>query len=343
MKIFFFFLIFILFFSCSNSSIKKIEPSFYYWQTTLNFDSRDLDFFRSYNINKIYLRYFDVIWNKENKSAVPSNQIIIDKKSLFPKKIIPVIFITLETLQKIEEGDIDKLSDKIIFQIEVISKSNNILDINEIQIDCDWTISTKLKYFKMLNILKENLKSKHIILSSTIRLHQIKYFKETGIPPVDKGVLMAYNTSSPYEKTDLKSILDVKTAKNYLRNLKEYKLNLDVALPIFSWAIQYDRYNKFIRLINDSNIAEIKNNNDIINTGSNFYSAKNDTFISTYRILKGDIIKVELSNLDDNENLLKYFIIKTKVENLTIILYDYDKRRVLNEDKNIYKKIFNSF
>ena len=75
----------------------------------------------------------------------------------------------------------------------------SILDVNqlnipkEIQLDCDWNSSTQKKYFNLIEEMKLYPTWENIVWSATIRLHQLKYPKQTGVPPVNKGVLMFYN------------------------------------------------------------------------------------------------------------------------------------------------------
>ena len=71
-----------------------------------------------------------------------------------------------------------------------MNEANDIENVKEIQIDCDWTASTQEAYFEFLHYLKEKAKDKQIQLSATIRLHQLSMTP----PPVDRGILMMYNT-----------------------------------------------------------------------------------------------------------------------------------------------------
>ena len=73
-------------------------------------------------------------------------------------------------------------------------------------------------------------------LSATIRLHQVKYREETGVPPVDYGVLMYYNMGH-ISAMGANSIYDRSTALRYLGKLREYPLPLDIALPMFAWGV----------------------------------------------------------------------------------------------------------
>ena len=113
-----------------------------------------------------------------------------------------------------------------------MAKRNKIRDIHEIQVDCDWTESTQVSFFKLCEVLRDMLHKDGIKLSATIRLHQLK--KEC--PPVDCGVLMLYNTGSLYNP-DGNSILNYKDVEPYLKTELEYALPLDFAFPVYSWGI----------------------------------------------------------------------------------------------------------
>ncbi len=46
-----------------------------------------------------------------------------------------------------------------------MNEANDIENVKEIQIDCDWTASTQEAYFEFLHYLKEKAKDKQIQLS----------------------------------------------------------------------------------------------------------------------------------------------------------------------------------
>lgn len=103
----------------------------------------------------------------------------------------------------------------------------------EVQIDCDWTTGTRDRYFAFLKALKARLPGREI--SVTVRLYPYKYRKKMGVPPVDRGLLMAYNLSPVTNAATSNSILEVAELKKYLGG-KKYPLPLDVALPTFRWS-----------------------------------------------------------------------------------------------------------
>lgn len=115
---------------------------------------------------------------------------------------------------------------------------------------------TKNNYFLLLKELKNNLNKN---ISSTIRLHQIKYFNKTGVPPVDYGVLMYYNMSSLGDFNTKNYILDNNEAKKYHYNFENYPLKLKLALPLYSQAVQF-RDKKAINLF--ENVEQIDFNEE---------------------------------------------------------------------------------
>jgi hypothetical protein len=152
---------------------------------------------------------------------------------------------------------------KLIKNYQPIVKNN----IAEIQIDCDWTLSTKEKYFALLNTLKNEV-DKNVSISATIRLHQIKYASTTGIPPVKKGMLMYYNMGNLQSLTS-NSIFNEIDAEKYAPYIKQYPLHLDAVLPVFKW-VKVFRNKQMIKLLNQTSMFELKQ------TGS-FKSIDNNT------------------------------------------------------------------
>jgi hypothetical protein len=120
---------------------------------------------------------------------------------------------------------------------------NNCGEIREIQLDCDWTESTKESYQKLCQLVKTELATRNIQLSLTIRLHQMQ---ETP-PPADRGVLMLYNTGALKNPNTNNSILDIEDIKPYLRKTT-YPIPLDYAYPVFSWGVKFNR-NKFVSIV----------------------------------------------------------------------------------------------
>ena len=202
-----------------------------------------------------------------------------------PKDFIPVVYITNETMQNV---DYSLVSDRILQGL----KNYNF---SELQIDCDWSNLSQSNYFKLLLDLKTKLNK---TLSATIRLHQIKYYQKTGIPPVDYGVLMYYNMSNISDINTKNSILDNEIAKKYHYNFNTYKLKLKLALPLYSQAIQF-RQNKALSIFEGIEKKDFDSNFEQISP--NIYKTLNSSYFMGRYIYKDDIFRFE----DSSENEIK--------------------------------------
>jgi hypothetical protein len=106
--------------------------------------------------------------------------------------IVPVIFIKNRTFIDVDSATVTALADSVLKLVTQINNTQK-LSPQEIQFDCDWTETTRNSYFLFINHYRAASKQS---ISATIRLHQVKYPATTGIPPVDRGVLMYYNMGS---------------------------------------------------------------------------------------------------------------------------------------------------
>lgn len=326
------FALIMLFVSCKN----ELDPkgSFYYWKTIFNLNKEEKIMLKENNINKIYIRYFDVAL-KDN-TPLPLLPIIFKEK---PEnlEIVPVIFIKNEVMlnQSLNTSD---LADKIQNLIEQINKKNNF-HIEEIQFDCDWSKQSKDNYFAFLSLFKTKFKGN---LSATIRLHQIKYLKSAGIPNVDRGVLMYYNMSTLDSNDNL--IYDRNIAKEYIKNLKDYPLKLDLALPVYSWII-HRRNNKVLALYSKKDTKQFYLGNDFKAIRKNQVIVKNNLLKDGIFYKKGDIIQIDIVQKEDLYEMIKDLSPKLKNAPNELIFYDLDpiNLKPFSDEKRFFQKICNSF
>ena len=214
--------IFILIMSSCQSET-SFQFSTYWWKNSTELNKEHKEFLNKNNINKIYLRIFDLKFDQKNQSIlIPKVNAGLPVSSI---KTIPVIYIENAILSNFS---VDTIYNIILRNINNAKDEGIIKEKNELQVDCDWTLKTKSSYFKLLSLLSKEIK----VLSATIRLHQIKYAKSTGIPPVNKGVMMIYNLDSPSDTNTQNSIFTYNKAIQYLDEyLKKYlsrtKMQLD--------------------------------------------------------------------------------------------------------------------
>ena len=212
--------------ACQKQFSRKVLESgnaVYYWRTDLRLDSTERAFMAQYHINKVYCRYFDVVMEE---SGEPKPNATISFSDTLPDsiEIIPTVYITEECMHETHEG----LAEKIVKRIRQMNETNEISNVREIQIDCDYTSKSRKRYYQFL---EEVRKYWGATLSTTIRLHQLSM----PVPPVDYGALMVYNTGDPRKSEERNPILDYRDVYPYLKHLDGYPLPLATAYPVFRW------------------------------------------------------------------------------------------------------------
>ena len=225
-----FFLLTLLIMGCSKQKAQDDDlercNSVYYWRTDLRLDSAEKAFLNQYNIKKVYCRYFDVVMN--DGASEPSPNATITFSDTLPEgiEIIPTIYITEDCMNKPYKD----LAKKIVDRILQMNETNDIKNVREIQIDCDYTSKSRTTYYKFLEEIRHHLSTAYY-LSTTIRLHQLSM----PAPPVDYGVLMVYNTGDPRKWEERNPILDYRDVYPYLSRLDKYPLPLATAYPVYQW------------------------------------------------------------------------------------------------------------
>ena len=243
------------FICCSIASCKKNQPSelnFYFWKTAFKDTSFLKEVIQEYGTKKVYLRLYDIA--TVNGIVKPIGKINFSERPINKLEYIPTIFIKNNVFENLLTQDrIEDLAVKTSrLTLEIMSSQS--LKYSEIQIDCDWTLSTKESFFHYLTYLKKLCPNLRV--SVTLRLHQIKYKEKTGIPPADKFVLMYYNIGQ-LDKLKENSIYNYQTANQYIKYLDQFPYPLSIALPIYSWEV-HTRGGRAIglRSVNILNLSE---------------------------------------------------------------------------------------
>jgi hypothetical protein len=309
--------------------------SFYYWKTIFRLSPKEKNTLSENNVQKLYLRYCDIDLTFRTQEPFPRSPIHFET-STKPFEIVPVIYIKNNVMLK-KNIDIPNLAQKINGFITQINTKNRI-SIQEIQIDCDWTLASKNNYLAFIDCLKKISGKK---LSATIRLHQIKYFEKTKIPNVSRGVLMYYNMGK-IATDSLNSIYDRKIAQRYLPSLKKYPLPLAIALPLYSWAIHI-REGEIIGLRNKINIQNLKKDTNFVFINKNRYQVSNSNYKNGVFYKQNDILKIEAISAPDLEEMACDLEENSASTPKEIIFYDLDEFNIKNYEKDIFKKITTCF
>lgn len=326
-SIFLFLSALVLLVSCEK---KHSNYSFYHWKTNAEYTPRIAAALDSTKAEKIYLHYFD-IENKNDDNIFPTYvvQNIDEKYNDF--EIIPTVYISNSVLLN-KNLVVQKLAEKVEKLINQISLAHFKNEPTEIQIDCDWTQSTKNSYFELLKILDEKYE-----VSVTIRLHQIKFQDKTGVPPVKKGTLMLYNVGD-LKNSKQNSILESKIVEQYINSSTKYPLELSVALPLFSQTIIFNNENN-LKLSSFTERSILDSDLHFKEINKKLYKVVQDTLFKGFYLSEGFQLKLEESLEKEIEE--SYKIIKnSKLKTEEIIFYHLDDESLKNIDINkLIKKL----
>lgn len=227
-----------LLYGCRQHPPQALKCAFFAWETKLNLSARQHALMDSLLCKKLYIKVLDVGKNAATGAIEPYSitEWPADNSLLSGLTICPTVFLTNEVFQNLPPEKIGWLAEKVSAHCKARIREPTEA---EVLLDCDWTASTRKTFFAFLTKMRENLPPQ-VCLSTTIRLHQYKFPEKTGIPPVDRGMLMFYNTGDVDTESDKNSIFHPEDAQKYLIGApKRYPLPLDLAMPLFSWAVVY--------------------------------------------------------------------------------------------------------
>ena len=291
--------------ACQNSladqpenSAFKVTPAYYHWQTSLALSDKERGHLDSMNSDKLYLKFFDIDKKGDAKEPLPLARLQVDSSSYIPDTIIPTVFITNRSLLHLAESEVALLAERLYQLIEKLSLQLGSVHMPEIQIDCDWSAQTQENYFLLLKNLRDHHLAPNQQLSATIRLHQLKYPKKTGIPPVDRGMLMFYNMGEVTQWVEANSILNLEIASQYLVPAAPYPIPLDLALPLFRWGVLF-RDGKMIKLINELGIEQLQDSSRFQQIDRHHVQVTKSTYLNGYYLYNGDQFRLEASEPSD--------------------------------------------
>src|SRR5690554_1701953 len=311
--------------SCGNKT-EPIPLSFYYWKTNFKLADTEKEYLTDLEVKKLYIRYFDV--GLKDSIAIPIAPVTFSQE-VEKYEVVPVVYIKNEVF--LHQTATDSLPQKVFNYIQQINKSANV-SVNEIQFDCDWSLKSKHNYFQFI----EEFKKLHPNLSATIRLHQIKYPEKTGIPKVDKGVLMYYNMGV-ISTDDNNSIYERAIAWRYIKSLQNYSLPLDIALPIFSWGVHI-RDNQVVNLIGGMRQKDVQNNH-FKKLNENQYQVTDDFVYHGRYLAKDDVIKIEEPSAKQLKEMVTDLRKNIKNKPKEIILYDLSEQNLTEYEKKTYQAV----
>ena len=198
----------------------------YYWSTVFKLSDVQRSFIRDHTIQRLYVRYFDVVKGQEGE-PMPNATISFTEPIAPSLSIVPTVYITENCMHSEHKG----LAERIVERIVQMNETNDVKNVKEIQIDCDYTGRSLKTYYAFLEEVCTTARQHDMRLSTTIRLHPLSM----EVPPADYGVLMLYNTGNPEKYAERNPILDIRDVMPYISKLDDYALPLAAAYPVFLW------------------------------------------------------------------------------------------------------------
>lgn len=303
LKIFLFIIVVSIFASCSHKESEK--RSMYYWRTSLHLTSPEREFLLQHHVSRLYVRYFDVVCDDAGNSR-PNATLSFDDKLPAGLEIVPTVYILNDCMRH----DDPLLAGRILKRVRQMNETNDIGPLKELQIDCDWTLKTRQCFFKFLRQLHALCQKNHVRLSATIRLHQLSQ----PVPPVDRGVLMVYNTGDVTRLDCEKPILNLNDVKPYVHRLDHYKLALSAAYPLFTWRVLF-RAGRYVGIMHGDDDLPV---------------------------LRGDSIVTRQPSLEDILEAERVIGKHRPDAHSELILYDLSKQNVNRLKTQDYEQIFSA-
>ena len=292
--------------SCRRAGGAGEVRSVYYWSTVLDIDSQKAAFIGRHGVSRVYLRYFDVV---PDEAGRPVPNATLRFKTGVPRgvEVVPTVYVVNSCMA----ADTSGLAERIVRRVAQMCETNGIGPVNELQIDCDWTRRTRERYFAFLRTVGRLAADRGMRVSATIRLHQLA----EAPPPVDRGVLMMYNTGDFTSPDCEKPILDMRDAAPYVGNLGRYGLPLSAAYPIYSWRILF-RGGRYVGIMHrDDDLP----------------------------VLPGDTIVTRAPTVGDIAEAVKAVGRRRPDANREVILFDLGNQNITRFNPDDYEKIYNGF
>ncbi len=325
----------------------SMQRAAYHWKTIFERNSygneeRD-SFLDQHQIKKLYVKMLDVDYNLAYGIYPVSETLIEYYRGDMPDSItyIPVVYITNAVLKNLGDDQITYYA-QLFLRKALRIQSYTQKEVKEIQIDCDWTETTKDKYFKLLRAMKKLL-PRHVF-SATIRLYPYKYHEKLGVPPVDKGMLMLYNISNAANPHQLNAIFDYNEASKYISRWNKYPLPLDYAVPAFSWTILY-RYRQFNRIFSGDLVqTNLLETNKLQALGNNTFKVKEsfEAYVNRQSIYlhAGDVLKVESAGALEMQQAASLAKRAGMNPQSTLAIFDLDMNELSKISSHDIEKIF---
>lgn len=312
----------LLHFACSPTPTAIRQRGVYYWKTNWEITPYLRNYLRESGVKRTFVKFADIARNPTSGEVEPYALLRArDTSGVAEMAIVPCFFITNNVFTNTDEGTTAWLVERLLETLESVGGQfgKTPADWPEIQVDCDWTGSTRKAYFTFLKQLNRRLPTAD--LNVTIRLHQYHDPNQTGVPPAERGTLMCYNSGDIDAETTKNSIFDPQDIAPYAQ-APAYPLPLDLALPAFSWALIY-RSGILWRIVPEPNPVLLADTTAFMPDEAMLHVVR-PVFFGGHYLAPNDRVRVETITpelLRQNRALLESFHL---APDATILLYHLD-------------------
>ena len=309
--------------------------AFYFWRTTLALTPAEQHALVEHRVTRLYVRAFDI---DDAGALVGPLTVPTGAAATLPPdlEIVPVVFLR-QALFRHPPGDLAaRVAQAVVERMTPFGAA-----IHEVQLDCDWTDRTHDAYFAFLRDLHTRMPG--VVQSATIRLHQVKYRERTGVPPVERGMLMFYNMGELGAAPGAHAIFDPESAAKYLGRLGEYPLPLDVALPLWSWTVHV-RDGVIVGLMQSTDPSELPALDFLVRApgGGGGFTVTRTTFLHGEMLREGDALQPELTTSADTLAAAALVAPSLPAATRTLALFDLSERNLARHDSHSLDQIFQS-
>ncbi|WP_143307757.1 hypothetical protein [Chitinophaga vietnamensis] len=330
--------------ACQAPPPRQVTPAFYFWKQVWTGNSTERQYVKDLPAKRLYIRMFDVAPEKNTREPAPVA--IFRKNAPLPDSvaIVPVVFLMNEIWAGRDSAAIYTLAQQVTRLLRDCCDSLHTATIPEIQLDCDWTQGSRDQYFTFIRAMRAQPFLQHKILSATIRMYQVKYRSRSGIPPVDKGLLMCYNMGDLRKPGDHNSILDETTLAAYIGDSRvtDYPLSLDIALPLFDWSVLF-RGGQYAGILRSVDEKALQHSPLFAATGKYLYRVQKDTLFNGFALRAGDEIRRERCTPELLETAAHMISRQRQHHDPTVIFYHLDSVTLHNYPLDELQKIYRLF
>lgn len=324
-------------------------PGFYFWRTSLELGEPERAALSALSVRRLYLRLFDVAWSTARGAPERVGVLRVPAPPGLPAdlEVVPVVFLEHQVLAELPARELPALAATLDREVAA-QLATLAVQAAELQLDCDWTERTRAPFFALLTELRRLVAARAAAagrppprLSATIRLHQVKYRERTGVPPVDRGMLMYYNMGRFSSLAEDRALFDGARAARYLARLPQYPLPLDVALPIWAWTLHL-RDGEVIDLLQSTDPEELSGVAFLRRSGHDRYVATETAFFRGALLRAGDELKGE--RLTDDELAAAaaqvWPLLPSAPEPRALVLFDLSERNLRRHERSRLEQLF---